>query len=283
LKFFQTSLLTACLVAVPLSAKNIYMSAGAHDFVVQNIQDDGALGHIPSGDSHTLGLNLGIWAEHTTSSGINILAKAEAFLDRDKDELDPDHYPVWFDFLVDVDGIMSQINQHNYIAWYIYMDNKQNTVSCVEREVRQQLGLGWVYKKESFDIALNAYAGFYYIEIDDDTPVARGYNRQELDDGEAANTLEIEGNYRFSSDFDIYGRMRHYAANTGFEELEENYELQLNYHPTQSSFLYDGVALHLKVKYIQYNFDRFNIHSVDMLPWDNDMLIQAYATIPLGL
>ena len=260
------------------------MSAGLHDFVVQDIQDDGGLGGIPSGDSHTFGINFGIWAEHTTPSSIHILAKAEMFLDRDKDKLDPDHYPIWFDFLVDVDGDAYRFNDIHSLKWYIYMDNKQNTVSCIEREVRQQIGLGYRYEKEGvFALALNAYAGFYYIEIDDDTPSMRGYDRQELDDGEAANTLEVEGRYALTKALEVYARARRYSANAGFEELENNYELQLHYRPQKSSFLAEGTALHVKLKYTKYNFDRFHRHELTVLPWDNDTLLQAYMTIPLDL
>jgi len=280
LKFLKSSFLAAFVLASSLGAQDIHVSAGFHDFVVQDIKDDGGLHGIPSGDSHTFGVNVGIWAQHTTPSKINILAKAEMFLDRDKDDLDPDHYPIWFDFLVDVDGPLYSINEKNTLAWYVYMDNRQNTVSCVEREIRQQIGFGYVHKQNSFDIALNAYAGFYYIEIDDDTPVARDYTRQELDDGEASTAFEVEGHYYFNNTLDIYARVRNYFANTGFEELETNYEFQCSYHPKKSSFLRDDATLHVKIKYNQYNFDRFNVHTLDMLPWDNDMLIQAYVSIP---
>jgi hypothetical protein len=259
------------------------MSVGTHDFIVNDISDDGLLDHIPSGTSHTFGLNLGVLAKHATPGGIHILAKAEAFLDRDKDKLDPDHYPVWFDFLVDVDGVVKNIDTHNRLQWYVYMDNKQNTLSCIEREVRQHLGMGWVYYDSDFFIAFNGYIGFYYIEIDDDTPVARGYNRMELDDGEASNSFEIEGKYRLNTQWSLYAKAREYRANTGFESLETNYEFLIDYKAKKDELLAEGVSLHLKIKYTKYNFERFNLHNVDMLPWDNDMLVQAYATIPWEL
>jgi len=280
LKLFK-GCLTFLLFVSSLCATTISMTTGVHDFVVQDIHDDGFLGTLPSGTSHAVGVNLGVYVEHNTSKDTHIFAKAEAFLDRDKDHLDPDHYPVWFDFLVRIDAKAYSF-EHSYIAWYIYMDNRQNTLSCIEREVRQQIGIGWVYDKDDFSIALNGYGGFYYIELDDDTPVARGYNRQELDDGEAANAWEIVVKYKVSKQWDFSLQKRDYFANNGFESLEQNFEFLLNYHVKENSFFNKNSALHLKIRHVKYDFTRFNQHAVDILPWDNDTLIQGYISVPIA-
>ena len=161
------------------------------------------------------------------------------------------------------------------------MDNRQNTVSCVEREIRQHIGIGWQYTRSSFRFAVGAYAGFYYIEIDDDTPVARGYNRFELDDGEASNAFAIEASYIFSKKVTLHADMKHFAANAGMETLEDNYNLLLTFR-TFDSFLTDNATLNFKIKHTKYNFDRFNTnHQYTILPWNNDTLIQAYIELPL--
>ena len=280
---YKLSLLaSSLLLSTVVNAFEFEASVGVHDFVVSDIKNDVAADGISSGTSHTLGVNAAIYVKHQTANKINFLAKAEAFLDRDKDHLDPDHIPIWFDFLLDIDGPMYTINDKNALKWYILMDNRQNTVSCIEREVRQHLGVGYEYKSGGFRFDFNLYAGFYYIEIDDDTPSARGYTRQDTDDGEASNVVEFEAAYDFNKNWSLYGNIKRYAANTGMENLEDNAEVRLTY--SGSEFLTDGSTLNFKVKHVKYNFDRFYRADVGVpiLPFDNDTLIQAYVTLPIS-
>ena len=274
-------LLSSLLLGTSLSAVNFAVSVGAHDFVVSDITNDVANDGISKKTSHTLGINSAIYVTHKMENGISILAKAEAFLDHDTDHLDPDHIPVWFDFLIDVDGSIYTIDENNSFKWYILLDNKQNTVSCVEREVRQHIGVGYEHIVKNLTLDFNAYAGFYYIEIDDDTPVARGYNRQSTDDGEASNVLELEGKYDFNQNWSFYTKIKRYAANTGMEKLEDNVEALLTYKGKE--FLSEGATFNLKVKYVKYDLERFFVPSVGVpiLPFDNDTLIQAYVTFPM--
>ena len=270
-----TLILSSCVV---VNAMDFEVSTGVHDFIVSDIKDDGALGHIKAGDSHTFGVNIALWVKHTTKADIKILAKAETFIDYDQDELDPDHIPIWFDFLLDLNGPIYTINEYNQLRWYVYADNRQNTVSCIEREIRQQYGLGWVYSNGGFAVALRATAGFYYIELDDDTPVARGYGRLELDDGEAANRLQLNVSYEFTKSLSFNAYVNQYSANAGMEALENDAEVLVTY---KTVLFGEGSSLNFKVKNVQYNFDRFNTKAVDAVPWDNDTLVQAYASIPI--
>ena len=283
----QKKLKLSFLVSVILfssisSALDFEASVGVHDFMVSDIKNDVAADGISSGTSNTLGVNAAIYVSHQTKNNIKFLAKAEAFLDRDKDHLDPDHIPVWFDFLLDVNGPIYTLSDRSSFKWYILMDNKQNTVSCIEREVRQHIGAGYEYTNGGLTLDFNLYAGFYYIELDDDTPYARGYTRQDTDDGEASNVIEFEAKYNFNKNWSLYGNIKRYAANTGGERLEDNIETLLTY--KGSDFLSDGATVNLKVKYTQYDFDRFYRPEigVPILPFDNDTLIQAYVTLPIS-
>jgi len=279
MKLFKTLIVGASLLGSSLSAVTYEASVGVHDFIVTDIETGGVPEHIKDGTSHTLGLNVALWVKHTTDKNIHILGKAETLFDRDKDELDADHIPIWFDFLLDIDGPLYTLNENNHLLWYVYLDNKQNTVSCIEREIRQHVGLGYAYTNNKFMAAFNAYAGFYYIEIDDDTPVARGYGREDTDDGEASHVIEFETSYQFTDNFSVYAYAKRYAMNTGGEALEDDFLVQFDY--KNADFLNDNVGLHFKVRYINYDFDRFNKKGLPpMLPWDNETLVQAYATIP---
>ncbi len=258
---------------------------GLHDFVVSDIQDDFPGDGIDSGTSHTFGLNASVAVKHTTSSGIHLLAKMEVFLDYDKDELDPDHIPIWFSPVVRADGSIYKINERSTITWHLLMDNRQNTVSCIEREVRQHVGAGYEFVNGGLRLAANVYLGFYYIEIDDDVPVLRGYGRQDLDDGEASHIFELEGHYDFNKNWSVYGNLKCYATNAGGETLEQDYEALLTYRGIE--MFGKGSSLNLKVHYVKYDFDRFDKShvpgtEVPPLPFDNDMLIQTYVSFPIN-
>ncbi len=280
-KIVQSALFATVLLSAPLSAMEFEWSVGVHDLVVQDIKNDLVTDGISSGDSHTFGINTAIYVHHTTQSGINLNAKAEVFLDNDQDELDPDHIPIWFDFSFYVDGEMYKINENNQLTWLIKMDNRQNTVSCVEREVRQHLGLGYEYHKGGFTFDANLLAGFYYIEFDDDTPVARDYTREDTDDGEASHVYMLDAKYVFSKDLSVFAEYRHYAANMGAATLEDNVNALVSY--MGSNLFGEGTGFHLKAKYVKYDISRFYRDSVgiDIVPFDNDTLIQAYVTIPV--
>jgi hypothetical protein len=271
----------ATLLATNLYSYNGFeVSVGVHDFIVSDIEDDKGIEDVKSGTSHTFGTNLTLSYNYTTESNINFYANLNIYADViDIDKLDPDHIPVWFDYLIDIKGPIYNINQNNTINWLVNFDNKQNTVSSVEREIRQHLGIGWNYNYLNFKLALNAYVGFYYIEIDDDIPLDRGYNRIELDDGEESKCFELKFYYEFL-DVSTYFKIKQYSTTAGFEELETDYEFLATY--KNISFLNDGGSLNLKIKYNKYNFDRFNIHELDVLPWDNDMLIKAYVSVPFS-
>ena len=274
-------LLFIAFVTTSLNAYNFEATLGIHDFMVRDIKTNNLPSHIKDGTSHTLGGNIGIVLRHQTKNGINIYAKAETFVDNDKDKLDNDHIPIWFDFVVDIDGIISKYNQNNEFKWYVYLDNRQNTVSCIEREVRQHLGVGWRYFNRNFEFALKGYLGFYYIEIDDDTPVSRGYNRMDLDNGEASNVLEAKIAYQITKDFNIMAKAKRYSANAGFKEMESDYEVRMRYE--NIDFLTDGASINFLVKYAKYNFDDFNEgHTLPILPWDNDTLIQTFVSFPVN-
>jgi hypothetical protein len=279
MKNIKAFILTYILALQTLYGFEYKMSAGLHDFMVVDIQTDGIPVDIDDGVSHTFGANLGFWLYHTTDSNINILAKAEVLFDIDLDKLDDDHIPIWFDNVIDIDGNIYTINNYNTIKWYLYLDDKENTVSCIERELRQHAGIGWEFKKSNFFLALNVYGGFYYIEIDDDTPEDRNYDRMDLDNGEESNVLEAEISYNLSKKTSIYFNTKRYSTNAGFSELETDYKFLLSY---KTDIIRKGSVLNFLAKYNKYNFDDFNEgHQFDILPWDSDILIQTYILIPM--
>ena len=58
---------------------------GVHDFKVPDV------------DSHTYGVTGGVSVDKQTKSGTHLVGSVDLFLDRDKDDLDPDHIPIRWD------------------------------------------------------------------------------------------------------------------------------------------------------------------------------------------
>jgi len=278
------TLLSLLLMSSSASALEWGVTTGVQNFVVLDVVNDYYADGLNAGDSYTPGVSIGMYLKHTNEYGINFLARGEAFVDYDTDHLDPDHIPVWFKFVVGVNGPMITLNANHSFRWYVVMDNKQNTVSCIEREVRQNYGVGYDLKVGGFSLDLNAYLGFYYIELDDDTPVNRGYTRAQTDDGEASHLLEAVLSYRLNKNWSIRGSYKNYRANAGSEKLETDYAALMSY---ESDWWGEGSSLNLNIEYNDYDFSRFSIDNSDTLgrpivPFENDMLIQAYLTIPFN-
>ena len=263
-----------------LSAWQFNTTAGLHDFIVADIQDDVAKDGIQAGTSHTFGANVALYASHTTNADIHLFAKAEIFWDNDKEHLDPDHIPFWFDSLFQADGPVYAFDEHHSFRWQILADNKQNTVGCIERQVRQHIGMAYAYRKGNFTLDTALYAGFYYIEYDDDTPIARGYERMQLDDGEGSNILSFDASYRWKQ-VRVSGYFRRYGANAGGEWLESEAQLLLSC--KADDWLTPGATINLKLRSSLYDIERFYIPDigVPVLPFDNSTLVQTYITLPI--
>jgi hypothetical protein len=284
MKYRVSLLVSLLLLSSSASALEWGMSTGVQDFVVQDIVNDDPNDGISAGDSHTLGVSIGMYLNHTNKYGVDFFARGEAFVDYDTDHLDPDHIPIWFKFAVGANGSMIKLNENSSFKWYVVLDNKQNTVSCIEREIHQYYGLGYELQSGGFTLDLNAYLGFYYIELDDDTPVNRGYTRAQTDDGEASHLLEATISYEFNKSWFIKGTFKNYRANAKSQKLESDYIALLSY---KSDWWGQGSSLNLNVEYNNYDFSRFTLYNADTLgrpivPFDNDMLIQAYIKIPFS-
>ena len=264
-----------------LNAFGFEGSIGVHDMVVPNIVNDTPNDGIEGGTSHTLGIDGGIWVKHQ-APWANLSAKLEVFVDHDKDKLDPDHIPVWFDAFIDIDAEAWSIDEHNRFQWFVLLDNKQNTVSGIERQVRQHVGAGYNYHNDRFSLEANGYVGFYFIEFDDDTPVNRGYTRGVgLDIGEASHVLELQAHYDFTSDVHLFAGAKRYAANTGAELLQNEMQMRISF--ASKHLFTQGGSWNLQVKYAHYNLDHFYnpIVGRPILPFDEDILMQAYVKFPL--
>lgn len=272
-------LLLTPILSLTLNATQLGMTAGIHDMMVSNIDNlefNGA-------DSHTFGIDAGIFAYHKTESGIILKADATFFLDRDRDHLDPDHIPFWWMIDAYVNGPMFHMGENWSARWLLDVSNKQNTVSGIERQQKQAYGVGFDYTSHSSHLAFNGYGGFFYRELDDDAPQVYGYDRRDLGYGASIYSFLLEGSHTFGGVFTIGAHAQTWhSLGIGATWLEHELKGSMRYN---TDFLIEQSAIHLDVEYTKYNLDVYYRPDlgVPALPWDNDTLIRTYMSIPWTL
>ena len=265
---------------------DIGLSYGFHDMFVSNITPSSLHG---GGTSHTLGVDTSFFVEHRTDSGIIIGGTEEIYFDKDKDHLDPDHIPIWFKFNIYADGPLIRMTDSFNFIWHLNFQNKQNTTSGIEREIKNMYGLGLDFTPDSFHLALNAYAGFFYLEIDDDAPIqysatqTKQYERSDLGLGTSSVSVKLESSWNMTENFTILGHVQNWSSTgVGSGWLENEYVAEINY---ATDGWIKRSKLHLRATHTQYNIDVFYREDVGVpiLPWDNDTLVRAYMSIAWGI
>lgn len=114
-------LLLACAAGAGEAAERRY-SIGVHDFAV------------PDADSHTCGISGGVSVEKRTETGRHLVGSVDLFVDHDKDDLDPDHIPIWWQIHLATDGDLWQAAR-THVGWTADVNTRMNTVSSVERQI----------------------------------------------------------------------------------------------------------------------------------------------------
>lgn len=278
-KMFKQSLLASLLFSTALYSGEIGLNFGAHDMIVANIDTP----EFNGGNSHTLGINVGIFAQHTTPHGFNVYTSLDGYLDFDKDHLDPNHIPLWYKFLFELNGPLYKINENLLLQWHVEMKNKINTVSSIEREVKQLLGAKLEYKNDRIDISLKALTGFFYLEIDDDAPLPAGYIRRDLGNGTSSISLMLDTEFKLTQDLLLKASAQNWSSvGVGSGWLEHEFIEDLSY--SSDAWLKDS-RMHLNVDTTIYNLEPYYRADlgVPVLPWDNDTLVRAYMSIPWDL
>lgn len=275
----RSSLLLFALTALAPSANTAEwgLTFGGHDFIVPNI-NTAAFNY--GDDSHTFGVNAGVFADHLTESGILLKGNAEIFLDLDKDKLDSDHIPIWFKINFLADGALYHFSPEFTFHWLVDLRIKENTVSGIEKDMKQFLGVGVAYDNDIFHLALSGYGGFYFLEIDDDVPLQYGYERRDLGNATNAISIMLESSVKLSQLFKLYGSAQNWTdVDVESNWLQNQYIVKLCY---DSGSWIDESSLNLKVEHTQYNLEPYYRPElgVAVLPWDSDTLLQAYISIP---
>ena len=237
-------------------------SIGVHDFVV------------PDANSHTYGLNGGGSMDKRTDSGLHLFGSFDIFLDVDRDHLDSDHILLRGEFHFGSDGDWWRSNRM-HVGWTADVDTKENTVSAIERQITAFPAFVAGYDGQAFQASLEAGAGWFFLELDDDAPREQGYDRNTLVNSTFAYAATARLTLRLGESWTLSGRARGWWD--GHRSLESQYQAVLRV--DARSWLGGGSlkqpALLLSADYYKYNLDVYNRPDPPpILHWNEDLTIR---------
>ena len=257
------------LISPSVQALDWRLGIGGHDY------------YVDEADSHTFGAQVHLSLKHLTQSDILLSGKLNIYIDNDVDELDPDHIPIWFSSEYAAEGELFQLSSSSSINWDVTLSGKRNTVSSVEKQLKLFPTIGYQYQTAPFSAEVKAGPGYYFLEIDDDVPRMRGYDREDFQNKTGAYTVAANTHFDIGSSFDLGLSLQHW--NDGSAWLENEAEATLSYDAHEWR---DDSLLIVSLKYTEYNLDPYARGMTDdpdylpILPWNKDLLVQVSFNMP---
>lgn len=262
---FSLLLLPLCCIPSLANASDWSMTYGIHDFFV------------PEKSSHTFGADLGILGEKITDSGTHLNGSFTAFLANDQDRLDPDYEPLWYTMDAQATGELYPLTSNSGFDWLIRFDGKINTSSGIEKQHKLFAGFDAHYTTSTMTVSLKSLVGYYFLEIDDDVPLLRGYDTGDLQNKTTAYSVMADSKIKLNSKMNAYARIQQYRDNDQW--LENQYELMINHDLTQ---WIENSILTLSTEHTQYNLEPYHRTGLaPILPWNSDTLIRLYLSVAI--
>jgi hypothetical protein len=201
---------------------------------------------------------------------MHVVGSLDLFYDHDHDHLDPDHIPIRWDVHLGTDKEFWQGSRF-HLGWTADVNTRMNTVSSIEREITALPAIvGW-YEGDYFRTSLKTGAGWFFLEIDDDAPRLRGYDREGLRNSTLGYTAAVDATIKIGSCCKIYGLAQ--------EWRDSHVWLQTQF---EAAFLVDinsltkGGEILLSADAYEYNLDPYQRPdlAVPVLGWNNDLLVR---------
>jgi hypothetical protein len=240
------------------SAADWHYSAGVHDYTV------------PQADSDTFGVDARVSMDEHTDSGWHYFGYADLFVDWDQDHLDPDHIPIWWQVHVGTDGSFLESGNAR-LGWTANFDTSMNTVSSIERRMTALPALIGSYDGSRFEAALKVGAGGFFLEIDDDVPKTRGYDRSDFRNSTFAWSTQADATVHLGDTWSVSGMALGWWDSD--QTLLTEYKATLSHDTNQWR---KGSALVISADYNEYNLDMYQRSGLPpILPWDHDLLFRV--------
>ncbi len=258
-------------VSASASASDWSLRLGLHDLYVDKAQ------------SHTRGLNAGVIFDHQWKSGYSLYFSFDLLVDNDKDELDPDHVPVWA--MGKLYGNKKAVGwgKNSSLNWYLDGSGKRNTVSSIEKTVKLMPGIKTDFNGKNAYAGIMLVAGYYMFEIDDDVPELFGYTRETLNNTVFAFSLGADGRIDLGRLWALYGSAQVWRDSSEWLETQYHFEVRFD-----STALIKGSRIVLHAEYAKWTLDPYANMPLDdpdyipVLPWNSDRFVRLSIEIPLG-
>lgn len=254
--------LAVMLPAMAQAAADWRYSMGVHDM------------NVPEVDSNTYGVNAGISLDHRTQAGRHFFGAFDLLLDHDKDHLDPDHVPVWWQLHVGTDGDFWRESQA-HVGWTADFNTRINTASSIERQITALPALVGGYDGSLLQASLEAGPGWYFLEIDDDAPREQGYDRSGLRNTTFAYAATAKARLKLGEYWSVSGLARQWQDKQQVLENQYTLEFRGNIGHAMSSHAMQHAELVFSGDFHKYNLDVYNHpNALPVLRWDDDALFR---------
>jgi len=254
-RLFAVALLACAASTVHADDRRYWV--GLHNFSVPDVNSD------------TYGISGGVYVDKQTKGGRHLVGSVALFWDHDKDDLDPDHIPIRWDVHLGTDGEMWH-GDRLHLGWTADFNTRMNTVSSIEREMTALPAIAGRYDGDIVRASLKAGAGWFFLEIDDDVPKTRGYDRSDFRNSTFAYTMAGDLAIRIGACCKINGQAQEWWDSG--EWLQTQYGAA--FHFDAGSFKEDSEVV-LSADVYEYNLDVYQRPGEPViLPWNDDLLVR---------
>ena len=218
--------------------------------------------------SSTYGLTGHAEVDDMTPAGRHRFAYFDVYVDHDQDHLDPDHIPIWWQTDLGIDGRFFTGERKMFVGWEVVQDTRMNTVSSIERQLHLLPAVTAGFAGDTIDLSLKTGIGYNFLEIDDDAPRLRGYDRTNLRQTGSAGAFAADAAFRIGQSWQVFGH--------GEEWRDSDDWIQTQY-ATGFRVAADrwgkGSQVAFSVEYNEYNLDRYSTPGLPpVLGWDDDLM-----------
>ena len=243
----------------PSEAAEWTYALGVHSMVVRDV------------DSTTSGLSGHAEVDDVTAKDIHRFASFDVYLDHDEDHLDPDHIPVWWQTDLGVDAKFFQGSRKMFGGWAVTLDTRMNTVSSIERQIHLLPAVEGGFAGDSVRASVQAGIGYNFIEIDDDAPRLRGYDRTNLRQTTSAGAVAADVAFHVGPSWEVFAHGEEWRDSDDW--IQTQYITGLRVAADRWG---KGSQVAFSAEYNEYNLERWQAPGLPtVLGWDDDLMYKV--------
>jgi len=225
---------------------------------------------VPDVSSTTWGIGGHAEVDDVTPADRHRYASFDVYVDHDEDHLDPDHIPVWWQTSLGVDGKFFTGERKMFVGWAVSQDTRMNTVSSIERQVHFLPAVEAGFAGDSARASLKTGIGYNFLEIDDDAPRLRGYDRTNLRQTTSAGAVAADASIKVGARWQVFGHAEEWRDSDDW--IQTQYVAGFRVAAERWG---KGSEVGFSVESNEYNLERYSTPGLPpVLAWDNDLFFK---------